>query len=151
MNILKTILVITGRPGLYKKLSQGKNMFIIESLLDHKKGATYPQDKVVTLSDIAIYTDEEEVPLSKVLTSIQTKENGAPISFDFKSAKPDELRSYFAEVLPKFDRDRVYPTDIRKILSWYNLLLKENMTDFSTEEVKPEEKEPSEEDHSEKK
>jgi hypothetical protein len=144
MDMLKTIVAITGRPGLYKRISQGKNMLIVESLLEHKKVPAYPQDKVVSLGDIAIYTEEEEVPLSKVLTTIQTKENGAAIAMDLKAAKPDELRAYFAEILPNFDRDRVYPSDIRKIISWYNLLVKENLTDFSSEKDEAAEEKPEE-------
>ena len=89
---------------------------------------------MISLGDIAIYTDETEVPLSKVLTSIKEKENGVKASIS-TSAKPEELRAYFAEILPDYDRERVYPTDIKKIISWYNLLIGAGLTDFETEEA----------------
>ncbi len=132
--MLKTILSISGKPGLFKLVSHGKNMLIVESLADGKRVPAYAKDKVISLGDIAIYTDETEVPLSKVLTSIKEKENGVKASIS-TSAKPEELRAYFAEILPDYDRERVYPTDIKKIISWYNLLIGAGLTDFETEEV----------------
>ncbi len=91
---------------------------------------------MISLGDIAIYTDEEEVPLHEVLTNIQKKENGGNVSIDIPSAKPDELRAYMSEVLPDFDRERVYPSDIKKLLNWYNLLVANNITEFTPEEPK---------------
>lgn len=143
--MLKKILSITGRPGLYKLITEGKNMFIAESLSDHKRIPVYPRDKVVSLGDIAIYTDEEEVPLSKVLTAIKEKENGELISYE-ASITSDELRKYFAEVLPDFDKDRVYPSDIKKIMAWYNLLIKSELMDFEERIEGEEEKEEKEEE-----
>jgi hypothetical protein len=148
--MLKTILSISGRPGLFKLVSRGKNMLIVESLLDKKKVPAYARDKVISLGDIAIYTDDKEVPLHEVLTSILKKENGEKATVS-PTIKPDELRAYFAEVLPNFDRDRVYPSDIKKILSWYNILLSNGITDFTpkeeaekTEEAPEEEAKPEE-------
>lgn len=138
--MLKTILSISGKPGLFKLVSQGKNMLIIESLVDKKRIPAYAKDKVISLGDIAIYTEEEEIPLHKVLTTIKEKENSAQLSFSPSAAQPDELRKYFAEILPDFDRERVYPSDIKKLLNWYNLLISNNITDFTPEakEVKEE-------------
>lgn len=120
--MLKAILSISGKPGLYRLISSGKNMVIVESLVDSKKMPIYARDKVVSLEDISIYTEnEDEVPLRKVLIAIDKKENGANSSIE-ANAKPEILREYFEEVLPSFDRDRVYPTDIKKIITWYNIL-----------------------------
>ncbi len=138
--MLKTILSISGRPGLFKLVSQGKNMLIVESLADKKRIPAYARDKVISLGDIAIYTNEEEVPLHDVLTKVKEKENGEKVSQDIISSKPDGLRNYFAEILPDFDRERVYPSDIKKLLSWYNLLISNNITDFAPEEEIKEEK-----------
>ncbi|HBK29363.1 MAG TPA: hypothetical protein DDZ04_06280 [Parabacteroides sp.] len=133
--MLKTILSISGRRGLFKLVSHGKNMLIVESLEDGKKVPAYAKDKVISLGDIAIYTVGAEVPLHEVLTKIKDKENGAKASIS-TSAKPDELRAYLAEVLPDFDRERVYPSDIKKLISWYNILIEAGITDFSQEDEK---------------
>lgn len=129
--MLKTILSISGKPGLFKLVSHGKNMLIVESLTDKKRVPAYAKDKVISLGDIAIYTDETEVPLHEVLTSVKNKENGAKVTVP-SDAK--ELRTYFAEVLPDFDRERVYPSDIKKLLNWYNILIGADITDFTPEE-----------------
>ena len=130
---MKTILSIAGKPGLYRLVSHGKNMLIVESLTDKKRIPAYAKDKVISLGDIAMYTDAEEVPLHEVLTNLKNKENGAKASIS-TSAKPEELRKFFAEVLPNFDRERVYPSDIKKLISWYNLLIEAGITDFTPEE-----------------
>ena len=116
--MLKTILSISGKPGLYKLVSHGKNMLIVESLTDNKRVPAYAKDKVISLGDIAIYTDETEVPLHEVLTSVKNKEEGKAASLVPSKATTDQLRAYFAEVLPSYDRERVYPSDIKKLLSW---------------------------------
>ncbi|MBE6300902.1 MAG: hypothetical protein E7085_03465 [Parabacteroides distasonis] len=131
--MLKTILSIAGKPGLYRLVSHGKNMLIVESLIDKKRIPAYAKDKVISLGDIAMYTDAEEVPLHEVLTNLKNKENGEKASIS-TSAKPEELRKFFADVLPNFDRERVYPTDIKKLISWYNLLIEAGITDFTPEE-----------------
>ncbi|MBE6287882.1 MAG: hypothetical protein E7099_06815 [Mediterranea massiliensis] len=132
--MLKTILSISGKSGLYKLVSQGKNMLIVESLLDKKRFPAYGSDKIISLGDIAMYTDDEDVPLQEVLISIKKKENGASIALDLKKASPDELRDFMAEVLPTYDRDRVHLSDIKKLISWYNLLVTTGNTDFETVE-----------------
>lgn len=131
--MLKTILSISGKPGLYKLISQAKNMIIVESLVDGKRIPSSSRDKVVALSDIAMFTDAGEVPLHEVFEKMRIKENGQLATIDPKGT-PDTLRAYFAEVLPSFDRDRVYPTDIKKLIVWYNLLTQNGITDFSTKE-----------------
>lgn len=135
--MLKEILSVTGKPGLFKLVSQGKNMLIVESLIDGKRFPAYTKDKVVSLGDIAIFTETEEVPLGQVLESLKAKENGAVCSIDPKSDN-DKLRKYMLEVLPDYDRDRVYPSDIRKLLTWYNILINAQITDFVTEEKQEE-------------
>lgn len=128
--MLKTILSIAGKPGLYKLVSQGRNMLIVESLMDKKRIPAYGSEKIISLGDIAMYTDAEDVPLSQVLTAVKTKENGQAATIDLKKASQDELRAYMGEVLPNFDRDRVHVSDIKKLISWYNLLVKAGITDF---------------------
>lgn len=128
--MLKTILSISGKPGLYKLISQGKNMLIVESLADKKRCPAYGNEKIISLGDIAMYTDAEEVPLKDVFLAMKKKENGAAVTLDTKKASAKELQEYLAEVLPNFDRDRVYVSDIKKLISWYNLLVASGMTDF---------------------
>ena len=139
--MLKTILSIAGKPGLYKLVSQGRNMLIVEPLVDKKRTPAYGSEKIISLGDIAMYTDAEDVPLSQVLTAVKRKENGEVATIDLKKASQDELKAYMAEVLPNFDRDRVHVSDIKKLISWYNLLIKSGMTDF---EEQPEAEEAAE-------
>ena len=132
--MLKTILSVSGKPGLFRLVSNAKNMVIVESLTDKRRLPIYARDKVVSLGDIAMYTDEGEVPLSEVLTKIQVKENGAQASVATNS-KPDVLKKYFAEILPTYDRDRVYDTDIKKLIGWYNLLTAAGIAFVSEEDI----------------
>ncbi len=120
--MLKKILSIPGKSGLFKLVSQGKNMLIVESLIDNKRIPAYTKDKVVSLGDIAIFTDDTEIPLAQVLENLKKKENGAICSVDTKASN-EVLRDFMAEVLPEYDRDRVYPSDIRKLINWYNILV----------------------------
>lgn len=139
--MLKKILSVSGKPGLYQMVSQGKNMLIIESLTDKKRIPAYARDKVISLGDIAIYTNEKEVPLYEVLNSVKQKEGGQKVSLELTKASPDELRAYLAEVLPDFDRERVYPTDIKRLLTWYNILLAAGITEYEPQEEKQEKEE----------
>ncbi|MGN0310506.1 MAG: DUF5606 domain-containing protein [Bacteroides sp.] len=132
--MLKTILSIAGKPGLYKLVSQGRNMLIVESLVDKKRIPAYGSEKIISLGDIAMYTDAEDVPLWQVLNAVKGKENGQEATIDLKKASQDELRAYMGEVLPNFDRDRVHVSDIKKLISWYNLLVKAGITDFEEKE-----------------
>jgi len=129
--MLTNILAIAGKPGLFKLISGSKRMIIVESLLDGKRGPAYANEQVNALSDIAIYTEDAEISLREVFAAIQAKEGKEPIAIDVKKASADELRNYFASVLPTFDRDRVHNSDIKKVIQWYNLLLKNDLTDFS--------------------
>lgn len=131
--MLKEILSVTGKPGLFKLVSQGKNMLIVESLIDGKRIPAYSKDKVISLGDIAIFTETTEIPLGQVLEVVKAKENGAICSIDSK-ADNDKLRKYMGEILPEYDRDRVYPSDIRKLINWYNILINAQITDFLAEE-----------------
>ena len=138
--MLKKILSVSGKPGLYKLVSQGKSMLIVEALTDGRRLPVYAREKIISLGDIAIYTDGDEVPLYEVLNSVKAKEEGKAVSsIDASRATPDELRAYMAEVLPNFDRERVYPTDIKRLLSWYNLLISAGITDFDPQESAEEE------------
>ncbi len=137
--MLKNILAITGKPGLFKLISRGNNMLIVESLVDGKRLPTYARDKIVSLADVSMYTTGDDIPLSEVLTKLGAKEELKPVTMDLKKADNDALRVAFAEVLPDFDRDRVYPSDIRKLFSWYNILINAGITDFTVEEGETEE------------
>ena len=132
--MLKNILSITGKPGLYKLVSQGNNMLIVESLIDGKRMPTYARDKIVSLGEISMYTMGEDIALSEVLTNLGKKEELKAVSFDPKKADNNQLHAFFAEVLPDYDRDRVYPSDIRKLIQWYNILIGAGITDFTAEE-----------------
>ncbi len=128
--MLKTILAISGKPGLYKLISQAKGMLIVESVADKKRTPVYASDKVISLGDIAMYTDGDEVPLANVLEAVKIKENGIVASLNYKTASSEELRAYMAEVLPEYDRDRVHTSDIKKLIQWYDLLISNGETEF---------------------
>lgn len=132
--MLKNILAITGKPGLYKLVSRGTNMLIVESLVDGKRQPTYARDKVVSLAEVSMYTTGDDVSLSEVLNAVGKKYAFKAVEMDAKKADNEQLRAFFAEVLPTFDRDRVYPSDIRKLIAWYNLLIGAGFTDFTLQE-----------------
>ena len=132
--MLKNILAISGKPGLFKLVSRGTNMLIVESLIDGKRIPTYSRDKIVSLAEVSMYTTGEDVSLSEVLNALGKKYNLKAVEMDAKKADNEELRAFFAEVLPTFDRDRVYPSDIRKLIAWYNLLIQAGFTDFTLQE-----------------
>ena len=133
--MFERILTISGKPGLYRLLAQGRNMFIVEAVdATKKRMPVYNSDKVVMLDDIAIYTDTEEIPLREVFAKIQEKEGGV-LPFDLKAATPEELVEYFESVMPDYDRERVYLTHIKKIYAWYNILVENGVVDFTQEEV----------------
>lgn len=126
--MLKGILAISGQPGLFKVLSEGKNGVIVESLLTGKKQTAFASAKMSTLEDIAIYTTHEDFPLKQVFKKISELENGGPAIQT--SSKPEELKKYFEKILPDFDRERVYVSDIKKVLTWYNLLQDKGLLNF---------------------
>ena len=137
--MLREILAITGKPGLYKLISRGNNMLIVESLVGGKRMPTYARDKIVALSDVSMFTDADDIALSEVLTSAGTKEGLKPVAMDPKKASNAELQAWFDKVLPNWDRDRVYPSDIRKLIQWYNILINAGITDFSVKDDAAEE------------
>ena len=125
---LDNILSISGKPGLYQIVTRTRSGFVAESLIDKKKVSVNMQSNVSVLSEIAIYTLTEEVPLRSVLKKIKDKENGEATSISHKDDKI-KLEEYFFEVLPDYDEDRVYASDIKKIIQWYNLLQQHDMLD----------------------
>ena len=128
---METILSIAGKPGLYRLVSRGKMNLIVESLDEaRKRMPAFATDRVTSLGDIAIYTDDDDVPLWQVLKKLGEKELSKEATFNYKKASSKELRKYFAEVLPDFDHDRVHDSDIKKLLQWYNILVKNGITDF---------------------
>ncbi|MFZ0489756.1 MAG: DUF5606 domain-containing protein [Salegentibacter sp.] len=129
---LEKILAIAGKPGLYEMAAQTRGGFIAKSIVDGKKMSVNLRHNVSILSEIAIYTYTEEVPLGEVLQKIKEKENGEE-AISHKSSKA-ELEAYFSEVLPEYDVDRVYASDIKKVIQWYNLLIKNGYTDFSKDD-----------------
>ncbi|MGP1377625.1 MAG: DUF5606 family protein [Prevotella veroralis] len=135
--MLQTILSIAGKPGLYKLVSRGKSNLIVESLDEtHKRQPAFATDRVTSLADIAMFTDSEDVPLGEILTKLRDKEKGKVASLNWRKASAKELQAYFGEVLPNFDRDRVHNSDIKKLLQWYEILVKAGETNFE-EDMKP--------------
>ncbi len=132
---LDKILSIGGRPGLFKLVTQTRSGFVAESLLDGKRITASLRNNVSVLSEIAIYTLDEELPLRAVFQKIKDKENGGKTSVGHKEEKI-KLEEYFFEVLPDYDEDRVYASDIKKIIQWYNLLTEKELNDFSEVEEK---------------
>ena len=129
--MLETILAISGKPGLYKLVSRGNRNLIVETIDAQKKRfPAFAADKVISLADIAMYTDEKEVPLRQVLNNIKAKEDGKVAQLDWRKASKAELFAFMGEVLPNFDRDRVYPADVKKLIQWYNILIENGLTDF---------------------
>ena len=137
---LDKILSIAKKPCLYKLIAQSRGGFIAESLLDQKRISVSITSNVSLLSEIAIYTLAEELPLKEVFLKVFEKENGGQASTSPKASK-DDLEAYFFSVLPDYDEDRVYPSDIKKIINWYNLLHQHKLLDFKTEASISEEEE----------
>jgi len=136
---LEKILSISGKPGLYQLKNQTRGGFLAESLIDGKRISVSTRHNVSLLSEIAIYTLTEEVPLATVFSKISEKENGGE-AINHKSSK-DELEEYFFNVLPDYDEDRVYASDIKKVVQWYNLLTKHGLTDFTSKDADASEEE----------
>ncbi|WP_347372831.1 DUF5606 domain-containing protein [Aequorivita sp. Q41] len=126
---LEKVLSIAGKPGLYKLKTQTRAGFLAESLLDGKTINVSGRHNVSLLSEIAIYTLSEEVPLREVFNKISEKEEGKE-AINHKASK-EELEEYFFSVMPDYDEDRVYASDIKKVVQWYNMLIKNGITDFS--------------------
>ena len=127
----KTILSISGKPGLFVLVSRGRSTLIVETMDEQKK--RFPvglRDRVTSLSDVSMYTDDEDVPLFTVFKNIYEKLEGKPIEWDIKKASAKKMEEFMEMALPSYDRDRVYPNDMRKLAQWYNILIKNGCTDF---------------------
>ena len=131
----KTFLAISGKPGLYQLVSRGKGSLIVENLLDHKRIPAFASDRVTSLADIAMYTDDEDMPLGNILIAQRDMEGGKKASIDYKKASGSELNDYFAKFVPNFDRDRVHTSDIKKLVQWYNILIEAGVN--FEEDLKP--------------
>jgi hypothetical protein len=137
---LSGIISIAGYPGLYKVIAQSKNGIIVESLIDKKRMPAYSTYKISALSDISVFTTEEDLPLSDVMQKIAEKEKEGPSSIDSSKASFDEVKNYLLSVVPAFDQERVHFSDMKKMITWYNLLqkndlLKEKEAEKAAEEV----------------
>ncbi len=130
---LKEILAISGYSGLFKFVSQGRNGIVVEAFADRKRSFIPATTKVSSLEDIAIFTNDKEVPLKDVFKIMFEKENGAK-SIDAKNSSPDELKQYMEKILPDYDREKVYVSDIKKLVTWYNILHDNNLLKFDEEE-----------------
>ena len=131
--MLKGIIAITGKPGLYKLLSRGRNSLIVEALATGKRMPSHAHEKVVSLPDVTMYAERGDVPLPEVLESLKTVAEGQPV--DLKGFADDSaVRDFFGKVLPDYDRDRVYNTDMRKLFNWYNKLIAAGSEEFVEKE-----------------
>lgn len=130
--MLRKILSITGKPGLFKIVSQGNRMLVVEDLITKKRGPLHARDKVVSLGDIAMYTEGEDKPLGEILDLVYDNMKGEKINVK-GFGDNDGLREKFGEILKDYDRERVYPSDIKKLFTWYNILIDAGITKFATE------------------
>ncbi len=128
------IISISGKPGLYKLMKQGRGMLIVESVDEkHQRFTVGMHDKVVSLNDISIYCENDDEPLISVFNKVKAQENGENLKFNPRKISADELHEYFAKVLPEYDTDRVHDSDIRKLLVWYDILISGGVNDFEEE------------------
>lgn len=146
--MLKKILSISGRPGLYKLVSYGKNMLLVEGLTDGHRFPVHSRERVMSLGDISIFTTGEDLPLSQVLENVGKKYEDKAL--DAKAyTTPDQLHEFMNGVLENWDDERVHNSDIKKIISWYNILIGAGITDFSIQEEETEEEAQPEENKQE--
>lgn len=143
---LSKILSISGKPGLYKMVGESKNGLVVESFTDGKKIPAFAHERISSLKEISIYTESDDIALWKVLKKLNEIQEGKPIENPKKSSAND-LKALFEQVIPDYDKDTVYVSDMKKVFSWYNQLLEKDMLDFSEQEK--EEKEMEEEAGSE--
>ena len=130
----QTILAISGKPGLYKLVTRAKNSLIVEALDEtHKRMPAFGTDRITSLADIAMFTESDDVPLMTVLANMRNLEEGKPASINYKKASADELHEYFSKVLPEWDQDRVQNSHIKKLIQWYDILIKAGISDFEEE------------------
>lgn len=142
--MLKKILSISGRSGLYKLVSYGKNMLLVEGLSDHKRFPVHTRDRVMSLGDISIFTNADDVPLSQVFDNISKKFDNQALDVKAYST-PQQYNELMDAVLADWDQERVHNSDIKKVISWYNILVGAGITDFTTKEE--EAQEPTEENN----
>jgi len=140
---LKKILAVSGRPGLYQSIGQSPRGIVAESLLDGKKVTLFSHERISALEEISIFTHEEDMRLKDVLKTIFGKLEGKP-AISHK-ASGNELRTFMTEMLPNYDAERVYDSDIKRLVGWYNLLLEKNLVDNEPDEEEPQDAENQEE------
>lgn len=140
--MMKEILAISGKPGLYKLVSKATNMLIVEALDEKKKRIpAHATDKIVSIANISIYTDDgQDTALPNVFESIKKEYDGKVVDINHKNADKDVIIEFFKKVLPNYDVDRVHVSDMRKVIAWYNILVKAGITDFVEENKQTEEK-----------
>lgn len=131
---LSKILSIAGKPGLFKMVGESKNGIVVESLTDGKRIPAFSHERISSLKEISIYTEGEDMPLFDILKNLFEKQEAKPVE-NPKKLSSNDLKSLFAEVVPDYDKDAVYTSDMKKVFSWYNQLLEKDMLDFSEEEV----------------
>ena len=134
---LSKIVSISGKPGLYVVKSQAVGRLIVESVLDGKCSPAFARDRMSSLEEISIFSTEDDRPLKEVFMMIHDK-MGDKVDFDYKKASNDELREKFAFVMPDYDEEAVYPSDMKKVFAWYQMLNDKGLLDFTVEEEKPE-------------
>ena len=134
---LSKIVSISGKPGLYVVKSQAVGRLIVESVIDSKCSPAFARDRMSSLEEISIFSTDEDRPLKEVFMMIHEK-MGDKVDFDFKKASNDELREKFALVMPDYDEDAVYPSDMKKVFQWYQMLMDKNLLDFTEEETETE-------------
>ncbi len=131
----QTILAIAGKPGLYKLVTRGNSNLIVEALDGtHKRMPAFATDRITSLRDVAMFTETDDVPLMDVMNNMKKLEDGKKASINEKKASPKELHDYFTKVLPEWDRERVQNSHIKKLITWYNILVEAGITDFKDEE-----------------
>ena len=133
---LSKIVSISGKPGLYVVKSQAVGRLIVESVIDGKCSPAFARDRMSSLEEISIFSTDEDRPLKEVFKMIHEK-MGDKVDFDFKKASPEQLREKFAFVMPDYDEDAVYPSDMKKVFAWYQMLMDKNLLDFTEEETQP--------------
>jgi hypothetical protein len=128
------ILSISGKPGLFRLVSQGNNMLIVENIATKRRMPAYASDKVISLDDVSIYTNDSDTPLFDVFEKVREANDGKQV--DIKALGDDaQVRAYFKTILPEYDEDRVYTTDIRKLFQWYNQLIAADIHEFKKSEI----------------
>lgn len=139
---LSKILSISGKPGLFKLITQTKNGLVVESFIDGKKLTAFSHERISTLEEISIYTTDEDMPLKDVFKAINDLQNGEK-AISHKADK-NELKDFFKKAVPNYDEDNVYVSDIKKVIYWYNTLHENKLLDFSEEDVKADDADKSE-------